>query len=269
MLRLIPAAMCRHETPAIEDERQQHVVDMAAVARDVDDFIALLRFAEAAEVEYLDAAIDPVPEPVEQNLGDADERVRIIGGDLAGVFPGQRLGLVDFDLVAPGLGGHRLAHRVDVHDAIDHGASMRTVRSDRGGSHALEMHPQHPADATQVLLFPLAGGHDFGQRDRMTELHERRPTVDERGQQAPDAAADIPVLREQDLGDRLFLVRRPADQHGYRHDPGIREPAVMNRFDQRLDHARVAPSARSPQQQAAVATIGAVAPGQVDLVVAE
>src|SRR6056297_1622428 len=136
MLRLIPAAMCRHETPAIEDERQQHVVDMAAVARDVDDFIALLRFAEAAEVEYLDAAIDPVPEPVEQNLGDADERVRIIGGDLAGVFPGQRLGLVDFDLVAPGLGGHRLAHRVDVHDAIDHGASMRTVRSDRGGSHA-------------------------------------------------------------------------------------------------------------------------------------
>ena len=62
----------RHQAVAVDHERQQQVVDVAAVAGHIDDFMVAGHLGEVVQVVQADAVIEAVPQPVEEQLKRAD-----------------------------------------------------------------------------------------------------------------------------------------------------------------------------------------------------
>ncbi len=77
----------------VDGIRQQQVVHVAAVARHVDDLVALGDLPERLDVPEVNTVIQPVPQPRQCLLHEAHERGRVVGGDLLGVTPGLQNGL--------------------------------------------------------------------------------------------------------------------------------------------------------------------------------
>jgi hypothetical protein len=82
----------RGQAVAKQQVRQQQVVDVAAVARHVDHFVALGDLLHAFDVVDLDAVVDLVPEPAEHHFEEADRGVGVVRGDLVAVAQGLGLG---------------------------------------------------------------------------------------------------------------------------------------------------------------------------------
>ena len=76
----------RHRIAALINRvRQQQVVHVAAMARHIDDLVALGDLLQRLDVLELDAVVQPVPQPRQPQRHQRDEGVRIVGGDLVGV----------------------------------------------------------------------------------------------------------------------------------------------------------------------------------------
>ena len=248
----------RHEPAVVEQVGQQHVVDVAAVAGHVDDLVARLCLAELAEMVHDHAAVDPAPEPGQEQVGDSHEGVGVVCRDLAGVLARDQLGLVFADVVAPRLGCDRLLHGLRSDHALDKRSAMRSVRADSRRAHALEVHAQHAADAAQGLGAVLGLGQHLAHVHRLAELDHGGASVDDRRKEAAHAAGHAPVLGEQDLEDAFFLVGRASDEHGHRHDLHLRDVGGVGMFEKLAQHLRVPPPLRPADQDAAVASRGPV-----------
>ncbi len=66
----------------VDDVRQQQIVHVAAVAGHVDDLVALRDALESLQMPDRDPVVEAIPEPGQQALEEADEGMRVVGGDL-------------------------------------------------------------------------------------------------------------------------------------------------------------------------------------------
>jgi hypothetical protein len=112
-LRLTPGGHVRHRKAVLVDRvGQQQVVHVAAMARHVDDFVAVGHLPQRVDMAELDAVVQPVPHARQQMRHGTDEGVRIVGGDLVDATARleQQLAAASAVAVARRL-RHRLAHR--------------------------------------------------------------------------------------------------------------------------------------------------------------
>ncbi len=72
----------------VDDVGQQQIVHVAAVARHVDDLVALRGALESLQMPDRDAVIEAIPQPGQQTLEESNEGMRVVGGDLFRVTRG-------------------------------------------------------------------------------------------------------------------------------------------------------------------------------------
>ena len=114
----------RHQAVAVDHERQQQIIDVAAVAGHVNDFVVAGHLGEVVQVVQPDAVVEAVPQPVEKQFQRADGGVRIVRGDLHGVAARPRQGFVLAFVVFGGGMLDRFAHRGGFHDRVGEGAPV-------------------------------------------------------------------------------------------------------------------------------------------------
>ena len=73
----------------VQHIRQQQIVDVTSVARDIDDLMGLGEFFDPGYAIDVDAVVQVVPEPGQQGVKETDDAVGLIGGYLTSVA--QRL----------------------------------------------------------------------------------------------------------------------------------------------------------------------------------
>ncbi len=196
---------------------------MAAVARDVDHFAPRRGVAHGVEMMHVDAVVELVPEPGEQEVQRAHDGVRVIGRDLHRVVAGAfaRSGLA---LPIPARRRcDRGANRLGVQQCIDDGSPVRQVGSDDHLAHAPEVRAHHARQLAQRNVRMAAGGagQRCTQRHRRRELHERVTPVQQDRKQAPEAADDDPVFREQHAEPAGLTLRDAPDENRDRHHRDI------------------------------------------------
>src|SRR5690606_41015800 len=78
----------RGQTAADQQVGQQQIVDMAAMTGHIDDFIAAGDVLHVFQIVDLDAVIQLVPEPGQDDFQKADDAVGEVRGDLVGIAGG-------------------------------------------------------------------------------------------------------------------------------------------------------------------------------------
>jgi hypothetical protein len=137
----------RHREAAVVDHvGQQQVVHVAAVARHVDDLRALARGLEPLGVQHLDAVVELRPQSGQQHVHEADEAVRVVGGDLHRVATRDLERFAAAEVPVP-----HLLRGGDAHAALhqrlgDHRAAVGEVRADRRRAHRAELVPHRAGD---------------------------------------------------------------------------------------------------------------------------
>ncbi len=114
--------------------RQQQVVHVAAVARDVDDFVTFRRLLESLDVAEFNAVVKPVPQARQRAFHESDERMRVVRRDFFGVALGAQNGLVPGELLLAHFLRNDGADRAGFQDARDNRAAVGKIRPDAGGA---------------------------------------------------------------------------------------------------------------------------------------
>src|SRR5690625_6000040 len=116
---------------------------MTAVAGYINNFMPGLGLPELAEVMDVDAAIDAIPEPRQQNFRNADKGIGIVRRDFSNVLARNLFGLVGVDVVAPGLGGNGLLDIVGAFDALHQRYAVGADRDDGRCAGLIEVHTDY------------------------------------------------------------------------------------------------------------------------------
>ena len=80
--------MRRDDAIEIQEITHQQVVNVTAVAWDIDNFIIRRQFLEFSEMAQLYTVVDLVPEPLQGKRSNPDEVVRVIGGNFESILAG-------------------------------------------------------------------------------------------------------------------------------------------------------------------------------------
>ena len=131
----------------VDGVREQHVVDMAAVAGNIDDFVARRDLAQRLRVAELDAVVDPRPQAREDTLAQEHEGVRVIGSDLL-----EQRARVSQDpggagSSCPAAPAPRGAHCAGAQHLGHDRAPVRQIRTDMGGARLGKLCLQLAGDA--------------------------------------------------------------------------------------------------------------------------
>ncbi len=235
-----PRGDMRHgHAVAVEQIRQQHVIDVAAVAGHEDHFVARRDRAHLLEVMHAHAGIDFVPQPGQQRGGRTHERMRLVGGDL----PGHRARLVGggvfVDVFLARRGGDRGLHGRGVDHRVDQRAPVRQVRADDDCALALEVHAQHARHLAQSVRRVALARQHLAQRHGRGEMHDRVAAVEQQREQAAEAADHAPVFREQHTEPARFAVGGAADEDRYRHELHVEIGMHAHRLEQLRERLRM------------------------------
>ncbi len=181
----------------------------------------------------LDAVVQPVPDPRQEQQGDGDEAVRVVGGDLidAAARLQQRVAARGPGTFAYVL-GHGLAHRPRAQHRGDDGATVREVRADAGRARLGQLRAQRPGHAPRGRGGVRLAPEEAAQRDRRAQLHPDVAAVDQHRERAAQAAPERPVLREQQPNQRTLLLRRATPVHADRDQRDIECRIGAQRIDQ-------------------------------------
>jgi hypothetical protein len=117
------------------------------------------------------------------------------------------------------------AARIGVQDVVEQRPAMREIGPDGRDPQPAEVHPQHPAELARYQRRTGSLGNQFRHEDRLAELHQHVAAVKHDHQQLAQAADQLPVLGEQELEQRAFLVRRAAPEHRDGNDHHLRHAA--------------------------------------------
>ena len=211
----------RRQAVAEQQIGKQQVVDMTAVARHVDDFVALHRLLQRLQVIDADAVVDLVPEPGQHHLEKAHGRVGVVRGDLVAVAQRPRFGLFQRNAFALGLVPDCLTHLRAVYQAFDQVATVRQVGADHRRFLIAEMHPQHAMNHAQGALVALVLRHQLIELDRRRELHAGFAPEHDDTEQLAQPSGDGPAVGEQQFPGTGFAIRRATPEHADRDDLGI------------------------------------------------
>ena len=195
---------------------QQQVVDMAAMAGHVDDFVAAGDVLNGLEVVDADAVIQLVPEPAQDHFQKADDGIGEVGGHLVGVARCDGLGLALADAFFAGFTGNGGAHQRRVQQALEQGTAVYQFRANHGGALLAEVHAQHAVDAAHAAFRVHLRGDQLRQCQARAKVHADFATVQHDGQQLAQPSAN-PVPGKQQLDGGGLAVRRLAPEHGDRN----------------------------------------------------
>ena len=228
----------RHQAIAVDHERQQQIVDVAAVAGHVNDFVVAGHLGEVVQVIQADAVIEAVPQPVEKQLQRADGGVRIVRRDLHRVAARPRQGFVLAFLVLFGGVLDRLAHRRGFHDRVGERPPVGQVRADGGFLLAAEVHAQNPRRLAHHLVVGAALVDQLAQRHGRAELHVKVATLGQHDEEFLDKARRRPVVGEDNPPQGILFFRLAAPEHRHRHQLHIQFRVVLEAGHQPLQSRR-------------------------------
>ncbi len=161
----------RGQAVAKQQVGEQQVVDVAAVARHINHFVALGDLLHAFDVIDLDAVVDLVPEPAQHHFQEADRGVGVVRGDFVAITQGLGLGFFQGDVFALGLIEDRLFDQGLVQQAFDQIAAVRQVGADYGCFQVTKVHTQDALGHAHSALVPFIVLDQFTQVDGRGELH--------------------------------------------------------------------------------------------------
>jgi hypothetical protein len=222
----------RHQAAMENYIGQQQVVDVAAVAGHIDDFVVMRGLAHAFKMVDLDAVVEPGPQPGQEDVEDADHRIGIVGGDFVGVAACTFHGFFWRNAAGLRFLAYGLLHRRCSEQAVHQRAPVRKVGADGDLALAVEMHAQNTRQLAQGDFLGKVFGNDFPYRNRCAEFHESLAAVHEDGDELPERAGRGPGVGEEQLEDRAFLVRRAAPEDGHRHQLHVQLRVRPHGFDQ-------------------------------------
>ncbi len=205
---------------AVNQVREQQIVDMAAVAWHIDDSVAWRDVRQRFEVVCLDAVVDMFPEPAQEQFHGTHRAIGIVGSDLEREFLCPAARHVTGNAEARGLGGNCRAHRLAGQQDLDLGIAMRKVRTDGHLPLPTEVHAQHARHLALGRRDVERGGpamDQFAQRQWPVEAHQRLPSVQQHRKKLAQPARRAPCLGEQRLEDGLLLVGAATPEHNHRH----------------------------------------------------
>ncbi len=223
---------------AEQQVRQQQVVDMAAVARHIDYFVAGCDALHLLDMVDLDAVVDLVPEPAQHHFEEADRGVGVVRGNLVAIAQGLGFGLGQRQVFALRLIDDGLAHLGRVDQAFDQVATVRDVRADDGGLQVAKVHAHQALGHTYGAFVALVVLYQFAQVDGRGELHPRLAPEDQHGQQPAQAPGNRPAVGEQQLPRAGFTCRGLAPEHTDRNDLRILFGMLADGGDQALQGRR-------------------------------
>ncbi len=211
----------RRQAVAEQQVGQQQIVNVAAVARHIDHFMAGGDALHLLDVVDLDAVVDLVPEPTQHHFEEADRRVGVVRGDFVTVAQRLRLGFGQGDVLALRLLGDGLADQWGMHQAFDQIAPVRDVRADDRGLEVAKMHAHQALGHAHGAFVAFVVLHQFADMHRRRELHAGLAPQNQDGEQPAQAAGDRPAVGEQQLPRAGFTGGRLAPEHADRNDLGV------------------------------------------------
>ena len=206
--------MRRDQPLMVQDVGEQQIVHVAAVAGDIDNFMAVVRqLAYALGVMHVDALVQAVPGEAENAVGQADHLVREVRGNLFHQCNRVLLGLLVGNFLAARFVFHRAGNRFRGQQFIKQILAGRQTRADGGQPLAGKM---HASDASQLLGDDLIGTvliRHAAQRNGRREAHEAVAAEPGDGEKFLNA-----VKHPQRRIDFPFLsTRRAAEHHRHRY----------------------------------------------------
>ena len=230
---------------------EQQVVHVAAMAGHVDDFVAVGDLAERLDVRELDAVVEPVPHPRQEQRHDGHEAVRIVGGDLidaAARLEQRRRGAWCRGVrarSAPPPGAPRASAAPRQRSCGGARGPDRCARRARAPA-ARAAPGRRGARPSAVSASPPSRlRSDTGSPGCTQTLRPLTSTA----KRAPQPAAERPVLGQQQANQRTFFLRRATPVHADRHQRDI------ERRDPRAARRSAPSAARAPAGRGACARI--------------
>jgi hypothetical protein len=245
----------RHHQAAVEnDVGQQQVIDMAAVAGYVDDAVAGRHRGDAVEVVHLDAVIDLVPDPGQEQREGPDHGIGVVRGDFKGEIPRRFLRGRQRDPARFRIEGNRRAHT----EGVLSRACNWVRRCDRSGPIAISrwrwkctrrMRPSLRSARRSSMSSLSSSRREIGALKRTTVW---RPWNQHR-QQVPQGAHLLPGFGKQGFQYRILIARFAAPENGHRHQLHVEARIAYRGPDQRLEQRRVVAARIRHQASAFVA----------------
>ena len=255
----------RRRDPALQDHvGQNEVVDVAAMARHVDDARAGPGLRDGLEAMHVDAGVDATPEHVERALHGADHRVRVVGRDLVGETPRLELAVGDRPVdrggvAASSLGAlaDRAAHGFALRHDVEQRVAVREVRPNRELAVVAKARAQQSRHAARGgVAAGLAPGRFVehrAYRDRFAEAELRVAPVGQHPQELAQHARALPAVGQERRQDRVLAHRRAPPEHAHGHELHVERGVAPNRFHQALQAARIAVGVRAQRRGLAAA----------------
>ena len=116
--------MRRSQTVVYQQIGQQQVIDMAAVAGDVDDLLAPRDILHVGQIIDLDTVVQFVPEPGQHHFQKADDGVGEVRGYLVGIARRAVAGPLDADVLLRRFLFNGSAHQRTVHQSLEQGVAV-------------------------------------------------------------------------------------------------------------------------------------------------
>lgn len=238
---------------------EQQVVDVAAVAGDVDHGMTGRHLLDPLDVADRDAIVDAVPEPAQTDVQAAHHRIGEVRGDLPRivrrlVFDASGSGLALGDLVGDGR-----PHLGCPQQTAQQGAPVRQVRTDHRLAHVAEVdaQPAHHQTLQALRIGALAG--QFAQGQWLGELHPGQPAQHQDARQLAQPAGHHPVVRPEQFPGTGLAIRRLTPEDADRHQLDVFQLLLGYRGD----HPAQGGGHRAPRRAPApVGLAGGVEVGQ-------
>ncbi len=229
--------MRRRQAMAEDQVREQQIVDMATMARHIDDTVARRDVRQRFEVVRLDAVIKMLQQPGEQEFRRAQDAIGVVGGNLQREPVRLGLRLAQRDPETGRLLTDRRAHRIAGQQHLDLRVAVGKVGADGHFPLPPEMHAQHTRHLAQGRCGVERGGpalDQFAQGQWPVEAHQCLPPVQQHRKKLAQPARRAPGLGEQRLEDGFLLVGAATPEHHHRHQLHI-EGRVRHHRPQLVD----------------------------------
>ena len=201
--------MRRNQALMINHVREQQIIHMAAVARDINDLVAFVRqLAHALGVMHVNALIQTVPGKAQHAVCQANHLVGEVRGDLFHQGDSVLLRLFMRNFLAARFVFYRTGNGFRRQQFIEQILARRQARTDRRQTLTGEVHTRH---AGQLLSDSFIGAvfvRHFTQRDRRRETHKAVAAQPQNGEEFLNA-----VEHAQWRVNLAFFTPRRATEH--------------------------------------------------------
>src|SRR5690606_34096399 len=178
---------------------EQQVVDVTAVAGNIDNSVFLGSFLGNLDIVDAHPVVDPVPDSGQQNIEEADAGNRHVRDNLVCVFPGAFPGLGRCNIVALRGFADSIFHDRADNQGLDQGPTVREVWTNHRLAHPAEVDSQNPRHLAGRQLFGLDPFSDLTQGNGFVELNIGVSAVDQNNQQFLQSAGNRPGIGKQQL----------------------------------------------------------------------